>query len=52
MLSNIDMKIQAPQAMVLSHTRELAIQTKEATDALGKFMDVKVKTVLPGGAQI
>ena len=52
MLSQIDPKLNAPQALVMAPTRELAIQTEEVVEKLGKFMGVKVLKILPQGERI
>lgn len=52
MLSNIDPKIPAPQAIVLCHTRELAKQTEDVVSALGKFMGLSIFTMVTGAEQI
>eukprot|EP00392_Amoebophrya_sp_AT5.2_P000834 g836.t1 len=52
MLSQIDPKLNAPQALVMAPTRELAIQTEEVVGKLGKFMGVKVLKILPQGERI
>jgi len=48
-LQLIDVTKNAPQAMVLSPTRELSIQTKEVIDALGNQMDGLKTHLLIGG---
>jgi ATP-dependent RNA helicase DDX19/DBP5 len=47
MLSRVDTKVAAPQALCVVPTRELAIQVAECVTALGKFTDVKIALVIP-----
>ena len=48
MLSNIDCKVNKPQALIIAPTRELAIQTEEVVSVLGKYVGVTVLKLLPG----
>ncbi len=41
-MEKIDEKEKYPQALILSHTRELVIQTENVIRELGKYMDIKV----------
>ena len=52
MLSNIDKDLKQPQAIVLCPTRELAVQTKEVVEELGKFMGVTGILLCGGGERI
>lgn len=48
MLSRVDVKIRAPQAICLSPARELARQTLDVIQAMGKFTEVTSRLVIPG----
>eukprot|EP00127_Corallochytrium_limacisporum_P005356 Clim_evm32s203 gene=Clim_evmTU32s203 len=48
LLSRIDESKNTPQALVLSPTRELARQTSEVIEEMGKFMGVKVAQAVAG----
>lgn len=47
MLSRIDYSLQAPQAIALAPSRELARQTMDVVNEMGKFTDVKTLMAIP-----
>lgn len=48
MLHRVDINLKAPQAIVVSHTRELAQQTFNVLKKLAIHMGVSVKLIVPG----
>jgi ATP-dependent RNA helicase len=47
-LQGLDTKINLTQALILSPTRELAVQTKEIIEQIGRYMDVKAHACIGG----
>jgi len=49
-LQNIDSKLNSCQALILSPTRELALQTEKVVRALGQYMKISCVPIIGGGS--
>jgi superfamily II DNA/RNA helicase len=49
-LTNVDIKINAPQVLVINPTRELAEQTQKNANAIGSFLGLKTMTAIGGSS--
>lgn len=49
-LERIDEKLLYPQAIIVSHTKELVLQTKTVLEELSRYMEIKIATCYGGEA--